>query len=223
MNDSARRSIPAGPSPPASRLRSPSQRLMWRCVPLPVSLSTRGANDTFHPCRFATARTVSRTRMATSAAATGSRGAIDSSNWPSAYSGWNCCRSRPCASIVCDQVERELVVRDERDVAVAGPLVRGLESVVAARRPHRELELVRGRAPKTEGAEPAHHALQEPARTRGERLALLGVLVDRRPGPAGHRRQRQRSPPGRLAAAGRPTARRCSRDGARSGRSTSRR
>ena len=34
--------MPAGPSPPASRLRSPSHRLTWRCVPLPVSAQHPG-------------------------------------------------------------------------------------------------------------------------------------------------------------------------------------
>ena len=117
--------MPAAPSPPASRLRSPSHRLTCRCVPLPVSAATWGANETTSPCRLATARAVWRTTIAASAAATGSRGPIDISNWPSAYSGCSCCRSRPCASIVVSRSSANSWLRTRAMSLYPGPSCAG--------------------------------------------------------------------------------------------------
>ena len=80
MNASPRSCMPAGPSPPAIRLRSPAHRLRCTCAPLPVPGPTWGENDAVSPWRRAIARTVWRTTIAASAAPTGSLGAIDISN-----------------------------------------------------------------------------------------------------------------------------------------------
>src|SRR6185295_14085400 len=134
-NASPRGSIPAGPSPPESRLRWPSHMERWRWTPLPVSASTRGANDVTHPCRWATARTVCRTIIAASAAPTGSRGAMDTSNCPSAYSGWNCCTPNPCASIVVIRSSVKAWLATSAMSLYPGPVWAGSNDPSSRRRP----------------------------------------------------------------------------------------
>src|SRR5216684_752953 len=65
-----------------------SQRLKWICVPLPTaSRSTTGVNVTRWPRRKATARAISRTMTASSAARIPAVGATVTSYWRGAYSG----------------------------------------------------------------------------------------------------------------------------------------
>ena len=81
--------MPAGPSPAVIRFSSPrhSDRCRWLPFPSPP-VKTTGANETSIPCAAATARVVNRNSSSRSAASSGLDGAIETSNWPGAFTAW---------------------------------------------------------------------------------------------------------------------------------------
>ncbi len=88
------------------------------------------------------------------------------------------------------EVEREVLVLNERDVAVARTMVRRMELAVIASDPHGELELEHRLHQQTSLGERVGHAPRECPWTGSEWLAGLRVLIHRGPCPPRHRGER---------------------------------
>ena len=143
-----------------------------------------------------------RTKTSVSAAASGSAGAIETSNWPGAYSGWNCSTSTPGRLERRDQVEQEPVQERERARCCSrgrcGPGAPSASSSVAS---------ISKVAPQLDARPTAPPRPPAAGRVRwqaGSGSSSWRHLVDRRPRPA--RRGRQR--PGRRRGRGSGACRR---------------